>query len=55
MDKLLLMSILIVTFALPMRASRDPSPVRGLRRTVVGMTIFVALYILGVVYVYPHL
>lgn len=54
MHKLLLMSILIATFVLPMRAARDSSAVRGLRRTVVGMTFAVAIYVLLLIYVIPR-
>lgn len=46
MRKLLLMSILFATFALPMRGAANPSAVRGLRRAVVGMFVCVALYVL---------
>jgi uncharacterized membrane protein (DUF485 family) len=53
--KLLLLSILLTTFALPMRAARDPSAIRGLRRTVIGLALFVAAYVVAVVYVFPRL
>jgi uncharacterized membrane protein (DUF485 family) len=53
--KLLLLSILFATFAVPMRAARDASAVRGLRRTVVGLALFVAAYVFALVYVFPRL
>jgi hypothetical protein len=55
MGKLLLISIVLATFVLPLRAARDPEPVRGLRRAVVGMAVFVFLYVLGIVYILPRL
>ena len=55
MRKLLLLSLLIATFAVPMRFSRDPSVVRGLRRTIATMTVVVAVYVMLLVYVFPHL
>jgi len=53
--KLLLISILFATIALPLRAARDPSPVRGLRRTVVWLVGFNVFYVLAVVYLLPRL
>lgn len=55
MAKLLLMSILIATVALPMRAARDPVPSRALRRVVVWLAAFNVFYLLGIVYVLPRL
>lgn len=55
MGKALLISIVIATFALPLSAARDPSPTRGLRRTVVGMVVVVIVYVIGIVYVLPRL
>ena len=44
MTKLLLLSLPIMTFLLPMRAARNPNPVRGLRRSVMGMAAWIAIY-----------
>jgi hypothetical protein len=55
MGKLLLHSILLATFALPMYAARDRSAVRGLRRLVAWMALFVGFYALAIVYVLPRL
>ena len=55
MRKLLLLSIVIATIALPMRAARDRSAVRGLRRTVGGMALVVVLYAVAILYVLPRL
>ena len=55
MRKLLLMSMLLATFVLPMRAARDPNAARGVRRTVISMAICVVLYVFGLLYVLPRL
>lgn len=55
MRTLLLMSLVVVTFALPMRFARDASAVRGLQRTIVAMAVAVALYVIALIYVFPHL
>jgi len=54
-QKLLLVSILFATMALPMRAARDPSPVRGLRKALVWTAGFGVLYMLAILYLYPRL
>lgn len=53
--KLILMSILIVSVAVPMIAARDRVASRGLRRTVVGFTAFVAVYVFLILYILPRL
>lgn len=55
MRKFLLLSILLTTFVFPMRAARDPSAVRGLRRAVVQMAIYVCVYVVAILYVLPRL
>ena len=55
MAKLFLMSIVIATFVIPMRAAGNRSPVRGLRRAVAGMAAFIALYVFGLLYILPRL
>jgi hypothetical protein len=55
MQKLLLISILIVTVALPMRAARDPNPGRALRHVVYGIAAYVAFYVIAIVYIMPRL
>jgi hypothetical protein len=55
MQMLLLMSILIMSVALPMVAARDRSAVRGFRRLVVWMAAFNVLYLIGLLYIYPRL
>jgi hypothetical protein len=55
MQKLLLLSILLATFAIPARASGDAQPRRGLRRAVYGFLLFAAFYAVGLLYIYPRL
>ena len=55
MQKLLLISFLLATFVLPMRAARDPSPARGFRRAVLWIAAFNIAYVIAIVYVLPRL
>jgi hypothetical protein len=55
MRKLILVSILFAMVVVPMRAATDPSPKRGLRRTLVGLAAFNVLYLLAVLYILPRL
>jgi hypothetical protein len=45
MPKSLLMSLVFMTFLLPMRGARNPNAVRGLRRTIAGMVAWIAIYV----------
>jgi hypothetical protein len=55
MDKALLMSILIATVALPVRAARDPVPLRAIRRVLLWLVGFNVFYLVGILYVLPRL
>ena len=55
MAKLLLLSIVIGTIAVPVLTARDANAMRGLKKTIVLMCVFDALYYLAVRYIYPHL
>lgn len=55
MAKFVYVSILLASMALPMRAARDPSPTRGLRRAVLSVIAFHVLYLVVVLYVLPRL
>jgi len=46
MRKLILMSVMYVPLIVAMRASADPKPRRGLRRTVLVTSIFTVLWAL---------
>ena len=55
MQKLLLVSILVVTLAVPVAAARAASPALGLRRVVWWMLAAIAGYALAVMFVFPRL
>jgi hypothetical protein len=55
MKKLLLMSIIIATFAFPIRAARLRSLKKGATETVVGFSIFCVIYLVLLLLVYPTL
>ncbi len=55
MSKLVLLSIMIATVALPARAARQKSPKRGLRKVVVQIAVFNALYLFGLLFIYGRL
>ena len=55
MGKLLLISVLIATIVLPMRAAHHPSPARALRRAVSWVVASYAAYLVAVLYVLPRL
>ncbi len=44
MRKLMLMSILFATVIIPMLAARNPNARRGVRNTIVLMSVFIALW-----------
>lgn len=52
MSKLILISVLLATIALPAVAARDTNPRRGLRRTIKYMAIFYAFYLFGLLFLY---
>jgi hypothetical protein len=55
MQKFLLISLLVATIAIPMRAAKLASPTRGLRKTVVGLVIFNVVYLFFLRFIYPRL
>ncbi|GHH01190.1 hypothetical protein [Comamonas sp. JC664] len=55
MAKLILMSVLILTIALPGKAARDPNPKRGLKKAILWFVLFNAAYTYGVVVWVPRL
>jgi hypothetical protein len=40
------MSLVFITFLLPIRGARNPNAVRGLRRTVFGFAAWVVIYVI---------
>jgi hypothetical protein len=53
MAKLLLLSILFATLAIPAFAARERNPVRGLRKLLAGMFLFSLFYWLVVMFLTP--
>lgn len=52
MSKLILLSIVIAMIVIPARAARHPDPREGLRRTIVQMLIFEAVYAVSLIYLW---
>jgi hypothetical protein len=50
--KLIIMSIIFATVGIPITCSRDPNPVRGVKRMLLLLTVFTAIYIALLVFVY---
>jgi hypothetical protein len=56
MSKLLLLSILVATIALPARAAiKTKNPKVGLKRALLHVAIFNAFYLFGLLYLYGRL
>ena len=55
MAKLVLMSVIIGSIMMPVFAARAANAMRGLKKTIVLMFVFNALYFLAVRYIYPRL
>lgn len=55
MGKLLLLSGLLVSIWLPIRAAQDSNPRRGLRRTVQYILVYNIFYAFAVLYIYPRI
>jgi hypothetical protein len=55
MKKLLLLSIIFATIALPARAARRANPRRAVRKTMRDLVLFNLFYLFGVVYLYGRL
>lgn len=53
MAKLLLLTFVLATFGLPTLAARSRSARSGLRRTLLGMLAFEALYLAMLAFLYP--
>jgi hypothetical protein len=55
MKKLLLLSILVASIVIPARAARAKNPRAGLKKALVNMMIFNAIYLFALLYVYNRL
>ena len=54
MQKVVLVSILVISILVPAFAARDENPRRALRRVVVGMLIGICAYVVAVLLIYPR-
>jgi hypothetical protein len=55
MRKILLLSILFATVAIPSRAANDPTPRLALKKAILYSFGFFVLYWLLLLYLFPHL
>ncbi len=55
MAKLLLMSMLIATVAIPIIASREKKRSVAFRKMLIWMTVFCFFYMIALIYIYPIL
>ncbi|HEY1958240.1 MAG TPA: hypothetical protein VGH28_21635 [Polyangiaceae bacterium] len=55
MAKALVLSILVMSFAIPIFFARDRREKRGLRRTLIAFGVFCAIYVFLVLVVAPRL
>jgi hypothetical protein len=55
MSKLLLLSILIASIALPARAARERNSKRGLRKTILYMILFNVFYLFSLLFLYGRI
>lgn len=55
MAKLLLLSMLVATVAIPMWFARDARPKRGLRKTVTWFLAFLTVWVASLLWVYPRI
>jgi hypothetical protein len=54
MEKLLLLSVCLALVGIPLFASRDPYPARGLKRALFGVMVFNLFYVFLVRVVVPR-
>jgi hypothetical protein len=55
MAKIVLFSVIIMMFAIPIAAARVKNPRRGFNRLVVAALLFNLFYLFAVRYIYPRL
>jgi len=55
MEKLLVASVLLLTFVAPAIGARDPNPVRGFKRALAWAALFHLVYGFSLLLVYPRL
>jgi hypothetical protein len=54
MQKLILVSILVMTIAIPAVAAREKDPRRALRKAVTWTLVGIVVYTLSVIFIYPQ-
>jgi len=54
MAKLILISVVLATIAIPLIASGDPSAVRGMKRAMAWALAFNVAYLLSLLFIYPR-
>jgi hypothetical protein len=55
MSKLLLLSVLIASIALPTIAAREKNAKRGLRKAIIYMLLFNVFYLFGLIFLYGRI
>jgi hypothetical protein len=55
MAKFLLLSVLIMTIAIPMRNAKSKDAKAGLKRTLVAMTLYIWFWVFYLVYIHSKL
>lgn len=55
MRDLLLRSVFLALFVIPIIAAREPNPMRGLKKALAWFVGFNLLYMLALRFLYPHL
>jgi hypothetical protein len=55
MKKLVLLSVIILSIAIPTRASKHPNARAGLKKVLVSMLVVDALYLFALMYIWPRL
>ena len=52
MQKLILLSVIIMAMVIPIRATRHPNPKQGLKRALIQMVLFDFFYLFLLLYVW---
>ena len=55
MGRLIVISVLFFTAALPLRVAREPSPMRGLRKLLLYLCLADAAYLFALFFLMPRL
>jgi hypothetical protein len=55
MKTLMLLSVILASIGLPARGAMAKNPKQGLKKTLVNMMVFNAIYLFGLMYLYARL